>query len=169
MKSLPCFISHFMQQRVYLILKQTKDEQWRRLYFKHTVTITEYKSGADKCTCGVVSVVVLLMVSSIWAVWTSRVSNWCSNLSMRPEIWKKKWLRHCFITCYQMIWYNFMCKWHSCLFQIHTLQSGIHAFHHSSHRFCDLRDKTPWLIWKPKWQETSCNWFFFFLACCSMQ
>lgn len=44
---------------------------------------------AVKCTCGVVSVVVLLMVSSIWAVWTSRVSNWCSNLSMREEIWEK--------------------------------------------------------------------------------
>lgn len=45
-------------------------------------------AGAQKSiiTCGVVSVVVLLMVSSIWAVCTSNVSNWCSNLSMRPEI-----------------------------------------------------------------------------------
>lgn len=111
--------------------------------------------------------------------WVLLCCSWCPpyGLSEHPEFqtgvqicpWglkseKKKWLRHCFITCYQMIWYNFMCKWHSCLFQIHTLQSGIHAFHHSSHRFCDLRDKTPWLIRKPKWQETSCNWFFFFFG-----
>lgn len=39
-------------------------------------------------TCGVVSVVVLLIVSSICAVCTSRVSNCRSNLSIRPEIWR---------------------------------------------------------------------------------
>lgn len=35
------------------------------------------------------SVVVLLIVSSICAVCTSRVSNWCSNLSIRAVIWRK--------------------------------------------------------------------------------
>lgn len=39
-------------------------------------------------TCGVVRVVVLLIVSSICCVWTSNVSNWCSNLSIKAEIYK---------------------------------------------------------------------------------
>lgn len=38
-------------------------------------------------TCGVVSVVVLLIVSSIWDVCTSKVSNWRSNFSIKAEIW----------------------------------------------------------------------------------
>lgn len=45
--------------------------------------------NVHKYTCGVVSVVVLLIVSSICAVCTSRVSNWCSNLSIRAVIWRK--------------------------------------------------------------------------------
>lgn len=92
MKRLPCFICHFMHQRLHLVLKHTLDSQWIAFLLQNTLSDNEKekKSIAEKCTCGVVSVVVLLMVSSIWAVWTSRVSNWCSNLSMSAEILKKK-------------------------------------------------------------------------------
>lgn len=41
-------------------------------------------------TWGVVRVVVLPIVSSIWAVCTSRVSNWFSNLSINAEICREK-------------------------------------------------------------------------------
>lgn len=36
---------------------------------------------------------MLLIVSSICAVCTSRVSNWCSNLSIRAVIWRKRHLK----------------------------------------------------------------------------
>ncbi len=41
-------------------------------------------------TWGVVRVVVLPIVSSIWAVCTSRVSNWFSNLSINAEICRER-------------------------------------------------------------------------------
>lgn len=93
MKRLPCFISHFMQQWLHLILKHIRfiiNVLVRKTHFQMLRKITKAELKMYKCTCGVVKVVVLLMLSSIWAVWTSRVSNWCSNLSMRAEIWKRK-------------------------------------------------------------------------------
>ena len=47
------------------------------------------------------------------------------------------------------------------LFQIHRLQSGVHAFHHSSHRFCDLRKKnviTQLTTKAKKCRSAACIW-----------
>lgn len=83
--ALPCFIGHFVHQWLDLILQHRDNQRWTCLQAQRLQT-----RAACEYTCGVVSVVVLLIVSSICAVCTSRVSNWCSNLSISAVIWRKK-------------------------------------------------------------------------------
>ena len=126
-----------------------------------------YKRRALKCTCGVVSVVVLLMASSIWAVWTSKVSNWRSNLSMRAEIWSRQkefkpfFNREEFVTNYNYNWIVF-----AKVDNVDTIILSVIYLTFS--RFIDLRAEsmlftTPaieFVTWEKKtfslkWQQTS--------------
>lgn len=97
-------------------------------------------------TWGVVRVVVLPIVSSIWAVCTSRVSNWFSNLSINAEICRERSdtknnqmkasltyfvsLGLCMCLCAAFY-----------LLQVHAFQCSIHRLDHSRHRFGNLGKK----------------------------
>lgn len=92
----PCFISHLMQQRIHFIL-ETKQAKSNMFLEDSIMSIHRRSIVFPACkrtvliTWGVVRVVVLPIVSSIWAVCTSRVSNWFSNLSINAEICRERY------------------------------------------------------------------------------
>lgn len=152
LKRLPCFIGHFMQQRVHLILKHTLDSRW--MSFKHTIKertqewSTETYLWCRECCCAAHGVFHMgcLNIQSLKLVFKFVHESW--NLKNKRNLLPNIMMTELLLSG---------CVNDTDLFQIHTLQSRVHAFHHSSHRFCDLGKKTP--LWTRKRQQTSCSWY----------